>query len=63
MKFKISRRAVIFGVIFGISAILIGIIVIDYTDIFILVVMLWPVLLIMIFQTAKWFMKIMKRRK
>lgn len=54
MKFRVSRRGAILGVAFGIAATLSGIFVIKYTEMFMLVVMLWVVAPFMILQFVRW---------
>jgi len=54
LKFRVSRRGVILGVAFGIAATLSGIFVIKYTEMFMLVVMLWVVAPFMILQFVRW---------
>lgn len=54
LKLKVSRRGVVIGLIFGVAATLLGIVVIRYTEIFILVILLWPVLIVMALKLLRW---------
>ena len=54
MKLKISRRGAVIGILFGIAATLLGIVVIRYTEIFILTILLWPVLIVMAIKLLRW---------
>ena len=56
VKIKISRRGAAIGVLFGIAAILSGIVVINYTEAFYLVVILWivaPVIIVQLFRRVR----------
>lgn len=54
MRLRVNRRGAIIGILFGISATLLGIVVIRYTELFILVILLWPVLIIMFVKLFRW---------
>ena len=54
LRLKISRRGAIIGLLFGAAATLLGIVVIRYTEIFILVILLWPVLIVMALKLFRW---------
>ena len=54
MRIKVNKRGVVIGVIIGIAATLSGIVVIQYTEAFYLVVILWIALPVMVVQTVRW---------
>lgn len=51
---KISRRGLAVGIILGIGLTASGIVIIEYTEAFYLVVILWIALPVMIIQAARW---------
>ena len=51
----------IIGVLLGLGVALSGIVVIQYTEAFFLVVILWVALPVMIIQTARWFKEKLRR--
>jgi len=61
LRIKVSRRGVVIGLLFGIAATLLGIVVIEFTDLFILVVLLWPVVLVIGVQLFRWIRKRLER--
>lgn len=61
MKLRVSRRGAIIGIVMGIGLMLSGIIVIQYTEAFFLVVILWIALPIMIVQGIRWLKKTFQR--
>jgi len=54
VRIKVNKRGVVIGVIIGIAATLSGIVVIQYTEAFYLVVILWIALPVMVVQTVRW---------
>jgi len=54
LNIRINRRGITIGILFGIGLTLSGIVVIEYTEAFFLVVILWIALPVMIVQTARW---------
>jgi len=54
LRLKISRKGAIIGLLFGAAATMLGIVVIRYTEIFILVILLWPVLIVMALKLFRW---------
>lgn len=54
LRIKISRRGLAVGIIFGIGLTASGIVIIEYTEAFYLVVILWIALPVMIVQVARW---------
>lgn len=54
MEIRISRRGVLYGVLFGIAATLSGIVVIQYTEAFFLVVIFWIAAPVAIVQFMRW---------
>ncbi|MEM2839178.1 MAG: hypothetical protein QW505_03080 [Thermoplasmata archaeon] len=54
MKLRISRRGLMLGVILGTCLTLSGIVVIQYTEAFYLVVILWVALPVILVQFVRW---------
>lgn len=54
LKIRVSRRGVVIGILLGIALTLSGIVVIEYTAAFYLVVILWVALPVMAVQAARW---------
>ena len=54
LRLKVSKKGAVIGLIFGAVATLLGIVVIRFTEIFILVILIWPVFVVMALKLVRW---------
>jgi lipopolysaccharide export LptBFGC system permease protein LptF len=54
LEIRVSRRGIILGIVFGVAATISGIVLIQYTEAFFLVVIFWIIVPVMAVQFIRW---------